>query len=162
MTPPPSPLGPADAKLASALHEATMEAPWSEASFRELLMNPSLLGFAYRGGAARLDALLLMSSVAGEAEVYTIAVAPNRRRAGLARGLMAHGMEAVRAAGAQSVFLEVDEGNAAARTLYATLGFLPVGRRHGYYEAGSGADAILMRLDLDHSNFTGRRAIGQM
>ena len=42
-----------------------------------------------------------------------------------------------------SIFLEVRERNRAARSLYASLGFLPVGGRRAYY-ADTGEDAVIL------------------
>ncbi len=152
MTQRPFRLTPDDAGLAAALHAATMEAPWSEESFRELMKNPMLLAFGYRGDHGGLDALLMIRALPGEAEIYTIAVAPGRRREGVASALLAYGLAEAGARDVEAVFLEVDEGNDAARALYAGFGFAPIGRRKGYYRSSSGADAILMRLDLPLSN----------
>ena len=48
------------------------------------------------------------------------------------------------------MFLEVDEGNAAAQGLYRKLGFRVVAERKGYYALGNGqkSTALVMRLDL--------------
>jgi ribosomal-protein-alanine N-acetyltransferase len=48
------------------------------------------------------------------------------------------------------VFLEVDEGNAAARRLYARFGFDNVGRRPAYYpQSGTaGSAALVLRRDV--------------
>lgn len=145
-------LAPEDAPLARALHATAMDAPWSEDSFRELMKNPMLLAYGVRNGEARLDAMLLIRTLPGEAEVYTVAVCPTRRREGLGRALMKHGLAEAGSRGAEAVFLEVDEGNDSARALYESLGFTTIGRRKGYYRSSSGADAILMRLDLPVSN----------
>lgn len=83
---------------------------------------------------------------AGEAELLRIATAPAARRCGIAAALLAAGLDRLRAGGAAACFLEVDAGNAPAIALYRRLGFVPSGRRPRYYP--SGADALLMRLDL--------------
>ncbi|ESR25881.1 GNAT family N-acetyltransferase [Lutibaculum baratangense] len=144
-------LSAADAECASRLHAETMAAPWSAESFRELLKSPTLFGHGFRRNGSGLDALLLIRALPGEAEIYTVAVAPARRREGLASALLRHGLSQVRSRGAEVVFLEVDEGNAGARALYRGLGFVSVGRRKNYYRSSNGADAILMRLDLQAS-----------
>jgi ribosomal-protein-alanine N-acetyltransferase len=56
----------------------------------------------------------------------------------------------VAAAGAQALFLEVAEDDAGARRFYGSSGFVPVGRRRGYYRrAGRGrVDALVLRRPL--------------
>jgi Acetyltransferases len=65
---------------------------------------------------------------------------------------MAHCIAMLEASGAQSLFLEVAEDNAAALGLYRSLGFVEVGRRPGYYDARSGGgkekQALVLRLEI--------------
>jgi ribosomal protein S18 acetylase RimI-like enzyme len=44
------------------------------------------------------------------------------------------------------LFLEVDQGNSAARGLYQSLGAVVVGRRLRYYEHGADADIFSLAL----------------
>lgn len=76
----------------------------------------------------------------GEAEVRTIGVDPGHRRRGLGALLLD---DLLSAAGRRRVLLEVRVDNTAARTLYASRGFVPLGVRRGYYQP-SGADALVM------------------
>jgi ribosomal-protein-alanine N-acetyltransferase len=47
------------------------------------------------------------------------------------------------------MFLEVRPSNAPGQGLYQRLGFEPIGRRRGYYPAGSSReDAVVMGLSL--------------
>ena len=85
--------------------------------------------------------------VAGEAQVYNIAIAPEFRRAGIGEALLRHMIDKAEADGCSLVTLEVRGGNEAAMALYHKLGFREVGRRKGYYAKGD-EDAILMDLDL--------------
>jgi ribosomal-protein-alanine N-acetyltransferase len=48
-------------------------------------------------------------------------------------------------AGASRVFLEVRQSNTDARAFYATLGFLEVGRRRGYYRDPAEDALVLSR-----------------
>jgi ribosomal-protein-alanine N-acetyltransferase len=50
------------------------------------------------------------------------------------------------AGGAVAMFLEVAEGNAAARALYGAAGFAEAGRRRRYY--ADGGDALVLRREL--------------
>jgi len=56
----------------------------------------------------------------------------------------------LRGRGADTMFLEVDEGNASAQGLYRKLGFRIAAERRGYYALGDGrkSTALVMRLDL--------------
>lgn len=89
-------------------------------------------------------------SLPGESELLNITVAPDARRGGLGRQLLAHVCAEAQARGAQRMFLEVRVSNAPARALYARNGFAEVGLRRAYYAAADGAreDAILMAREL--------------
>ena len=91
-------------------------------------------------------AFLLGRTASGEAELLTLAVAPEARRHGTARSLCARFAAAARAAGAEAAFLEVAAENVAARALYTGAGWTLAGRRPRYY--GPATDALVMRLDL--------------
>jgi ribosomal-protein-alanine N-acetyltransferase len=77
----------------------------------------------------------------GEREILNIAVAPARRRQGIAKRLL----EAEIAGSCGTWFLEVRESNSAAINLYKTLGFQPAGHRQDYYNDPTEA-AIVMRF----------------
>ena len=86
-------------------------------------------------------------TVAGEAQIYNIAIAPEFRRAGIGEALLRHMIARAEEDGCVLVTLEVRGSNEAAMALYTKLGFREVGRRRGYYSKG-GEDAVLMDLDL--------------
>ena len=83
--------------------------------------------------------------VAGEAHIHTLAVAPEARRQGLGKRLLALTLEIARRRGARIVHLEVRQGNAAARGLYRAMGFEEAGKRAAYYSSPV-EDAILLVL----------------
>jgi [ribosomal protein S18]-alanine N-acetyltransferase len=85
--------------------------------------------------------------MADEAEIADVAVARAVRRRGVGRALLERMIADVMDEGVRSLYLEVRESNAAARALYDALGFVPVGRRRGYYQHPS-EDALLLRRDL--------------
>ena len=70
-----------------------------------------------------------------------------RAAAASATGLVADFEAAAAARGAEECLLEVAVTNAAARALYAGLGYAPVGRRPGYYRrpARRPVDALVLR-----------------
>lgn len=88
----------------------------------------------------------IVSVVFEVAELQRVAVAPAYRRRGLARALVADVVSMAAAEGAERLLLEVAESNAAARALYASLGFVEIDRRERYYR--DGATAVVLELDL--------------
>jgi ribosomal-protein-alanine N-acetyltransferase len=119
-------------------------ASWPAAAFAELLARQECFVLDAAGGFA------LGRAVAGEAELLTLAVAPEARRRGTGRALVAAFEAEARARGATAAFLEVADTNAAARALYAGAGWRPAGRRRGYFAAPGrpAADAIVLRKSL--------------
>ncbi|WP_313577184.1 GNAT family N-acetyltransferase, partial [Brevundimonas sp.] len=80
----------------------------------------------------------------------TLAVRPTARRAGLGVRLVEAAVVRAAALGAERMFLEVAESNAAARALYARSGFVEMGRRRGYYSHADGRreDALTLVLNF--------------
>jgi Acetyltransferases len=130
----------------AALHRAcfTTPRPWSEEEFAELLKSPGVFLLEETHG------FLLGRVIAGEAELLTLAVAPDARRRGVGRRLVDGFAEAARARDAVSAFLEVAADNAGGRALYAATGWTESGCRKGYYRApdGSRIDALVLNLPL--------------
>lgn len=126
----------------AALHTSafTTPRPWSEAEISDLLASPLVFALTEPAG------FLLGRVVAGEAELLTVAVAPDQRRTGLGRRLVTSFLTEAARRGAESVFLEVAEANAPARALYAASGFQPAGRRRAYYQRPDGGteDALIL------------------
>jgi len=142
---------PADAAIMAAIHATCFSPPWDEAAMAQLLASAGVL--CLMGATTEIVAspagLLIARHAADEAELLTLAVAPPCRRAGLGRALFEKAIADLRASGARRLFLEVDEGNAAALALYRAFGACPVGQRPGYYE--SGASAVIFSLALSDS-----------
>jgi ribosomal-protein-alanine N-acetyltransferase len=124
---------------------------WSEETMRaELESDNTVYVVATALGAPDIVqgyAGLMVLPGATEADVQTIAVAPEVRRMGLGRVLMHALLKAARSAGVRDVFLEVRADNAGAQALYDSLGFIGIGVRPGYYQPDD-VDAIVMKLEL--------------
>lgn len=131
----------------AALHARcfTTPPPWSAADFAGFLVDP--LAFLLVEGDA---GFLLGRAVAGEAELLTLAVAPEARRRGLGGRLVARFLYQARLRGAERAFLEVAADNAPATALYESAGFALAGRRRGYYRTPDGhrSDALVLARDL--------------
>jgi ribosomal-protein-alanine N-acetyltransferase len=101
-----------------------------------------------RPGEKAIVALLVLWLIVDEAHVATLAVHPAWRRQGIARKLLRYALEQAVREGAQTVMLDVRDGNFQAQALYAEFGFEVVGRRPGYYK-DNGEDALLMTATLE-------------
>lgn len=126
----------------AALHarcfpEHSLPRPWRAEEFAALLAQPGSLLLTRPGG------FLLGRVILDEAELLTLAVAPEARRHGIGRDLCAEFAATSRARGAAHGFLEVASDNAPAQALYASTGWREAGRRRGYY--GPGRDALVLR-----------------
>ena len=139
--------GPTDAGGMAAIHELAFDHPWSSDSFEALLAEPG-------AGAliAGQEGFILWRTAGGEAEILTLAVAPAVRRRRLARALLTEACKRARNDGAEAMFLEVSDRNAAAVGLYDAAGFTRAGLRRGYYASlVPPQDALVMRLALTPS-----------
>lgn len=141
--------GPDDAEALAAVHAEAFDAPWSAREIAALLAGPGVMAWLVEG--AEPVGMSLVRVVAGEGEVLTLGVAPAARRRGVGDALVAAAVVAATARGAASLFLEVAADNAAAQALYAKAGFVPAGRRAGYYRRAEGplADALVLRRSLN-------------
>lgn len=128
------------------LHAAVFAVPrpWSAAEFASFLNDGLSFLLVEDGG------FLLGRAVAGEAELLTLAVAPDRQRQGMGRRLVAGFLAEARRRGADQAFLEVAANNAPAITLYQGVGFVEAGKRRGYYAAADGRriDALVFTQPL--------------
>ena len=91
----------------------------------------------------------LFRTVADEAELLLLAVAPDHQHRGIGRLLLEEFVEQARAAGARRVHLEVRDGNPAIQ-MYRRAGFTAAGRRPDYYRGSDGRqyDAITLAHSL--------------
>lgn len=90
---------------------------------------------------------LLAPSGSAQADVQTIAVAPDARRRGVGRALLSALMREAAARAAVEVFLEVRADNPGAQELYSSFGFEQIAVRPRYYQP-DGVDALVLRVAL--------------
>lgn len=140
-----------DAEDLAALHAHAFRHGWPATEMEALISDPTVTTLVAREGRTaftrRPVGFVMVRAAADEAEVLTVAVAPTRRGRGIGRLMMDETIRRLYFMRVASLFLEVDEGNASALTLYRRLGFREVGRRANYY-AGGTANALVMRADL--------------
>jgi len=128
----------------AAIHARCFADAWNEKALGDLLATPGT--FLLSDGQS-----FILTRVAGpEAEILTLAVAPEARRCGTGGTLVEAAAAHAYAAGARDMFLEVAASNLPARTLYRRLGFVEAGRRKAYYPAGHEfpEDALVLRRPL--------------
>ncbi|EJN05230.1 acetyltransferase [Phyllobacterium sp. YR531] len=149
-----------DAGSLVPIHAGTFRQPWNEDDFHALLREGNVFGFIAReegNRGAPAGGFVLARLVLDEAEILTIAVAPQFQRKGVGHALMDATLRHLHNERADMLFLEVDELNIPALGLYRGLGFKQVGKRPGYYETPSGRSAALtMRRDLGRRAGSGR------
>jgi [ribosomal protein S18]-alanine N-acetyltransferase len=138
-----------DAAAIAALHGASFRRGWSEQEVDGLLLDRHVIAYrAIAGG--KLAGFIMSRLVEDEAEILSVAVAARAQGRGLARNLLALSLRRLVGLGCRTVFLEVDEHNAAAIKLYDRAGFREVSRRPNYYQGAGGkpAAALVLRRDL--------------
>lgn len=123
----------------AALHAACFDEAWDAELLRTMLAAPGTFAFHHD------DGFVLARVAGGEAEILSLAVAPQARGRGLGRALLCEAIAKAGRSGADAMFLEVGNDNPAALALYAGLGFANVGSRKAYYR---GQDALVLRLSL--------------
>lgn len=132
-------------EMAEIHHAAfTTPRPWRAEEFVQMLASPLCYVATAPGGFA------IGRCIADEAELLTIAVRPDARRKGAGRQLLHAILAQSKTRGAEALFLEVADGNAAAIGLYLGSGFRLEGRRPAYYKRGAAPiDALIFRKLLD-------------
>lgn len=121
--------------------------PWSVDLLAFELAHPqAILLVASSGEGAAAGGYAIFRHAAGEAELLRVGVDPAERRRGLARALVAEGLERLCRERVEACFLEVRIDNHGAIALYEELGFERTGHRRGYYRDGT--DALIYTRPL--------------
>ena len=143
------PLDATHAEVVADLHAGAFARPWSAIDFEGMLAERDILADGlFLGAQAAPVGFALSRRVLDEAEILTVAIAPDGRGRGLSRPLLAHHLSELRLRGVRRVHLEVEEGNEPALRLYRSLGFEEVGRRSAYYAKADGAAASALTMSV--------------
>jgi ribosomal-protein-alanine N-acetyltransferase len=141
---------PTEATVLAAIHAQCFARPWDAQAISQFLDVPGCLVLvAAQHTDEPAQGFLIVRTAADEAELITLGVLPAHRRHGIARALLENAANLLREGGTKSLFLEVNEENLAALSLYRSLGARQVGRRIAYYEEGG--DAAIFSLALSGS-----------
>lgn len=132
----------------SAFDERFGEA-WTRSQCAGILPMPGVKLVLARFADGRAAGFSLQRSIADEAELLLLAVAPDFRRRGIGKTLLDRFLCNARDSGASRVHLEVREGNPAV-IMYRAAGFALVGRRRKYYRGRFGGefDALTLSRQL--------------
>tara|TARA_B100000686_G_C16740623_1_gene946365 strand:+ start:753 stop:1235 length:483 start_codon:yes stop_codon:yes gene_type:complete len=138
----------------SRIHALCFDDGWTSAMMKRILAMPGAGGLVARvGWRWEIAGFVLQRVITEECEVLSLAVSPDWRGIGIGRFLLERARWVASDAGASRLLLEVAEDNCIARRLYVSAGFVPVGRRPGYYSRkdGSSAAALTMSRSLSSS-----------
>lgn len=131
------------AQALAEIHRKCFEVYWDEKAFLDLILLPTSVGLVCDKG------FILCSKVLDEAEILTVCVLPDSRRQGIASSLLSQMADELKKQGIKNLFLDVDEQNKSAISLYEKNGFLFVSRRKGYYHTKNGvSDALIYKKEL--------------
>ena len=143
----------ADSERIAVLHARAFQKGWTAGSIAGFLTDPACAGFVAETQDAQPPALagfVLAREAAGEAEILTLAVDPRWRGRGAGHRLVQAATGWAGSRGAETMFLEVAESNAAALAVYHKYGFVAVGHRRDYYASGSGKaeNALVLKFKI--------------
>lgn len=138
---------PEDLDQVIAIEREVFLFPWSRLNFadslasgyycRVLTQDKTVFGYG------------VMMNGPDEAHILTLGVAGEWQKQGWGQQLLEHLIQQAFQQNLRSMILDVRVSNTGAMKLYKQLGFLPIGKRKGYYPAMCGReDAIVMELIL--------------
>ena len=137
-------VGKESAQTLSAIHEKCFPHYWDNEAFNDFFSVEHT--YALIAEAGEVVGMVVYRLNFEQADIITIAVLPQFRRKGIARSLMAKTLEDMKWRGVEKLFLDVEEGNQPAISLYESLGFSHDRRRRQYYRQSDGTctDALVM------------------
>lgn len=119
--------------------------PWGRQATLDSLNNPAFECYGLKNSEG-LWAMISVMNVASECEILRVVVDKKARELGLGGRIISQIIDLKRGQGMESLFLEVNERNFPALSLYQKSGFQSVGERKKYYKNID--SAILMKLSL--------------
>jgi ribosomal-protein-alanine N-acetyltransferase len=136
-----------DLNAIERIERASYPTPWSRSMFASELAKPSSICLgAFDRETDELVGYLVISRYVDAWHVMNVAVAPERRRGGIATTLLERLFELTVGRGRRGYTLEVRVSNTDAIALYERLGFKSRGVRRGYY-TDNREDALIMWKD---------------
>jgi ribosomal-protein-alanine N-acetyltransferase len=130
--------------------KCSQAAQWRLEDYQQLARDPLgliLVAEVDDAKAPRLAGFAAFHRVMDEAELRNMAVDPARQRKGMARALLAAGIQALQASGVSRLYLEVRASNIPAIAFYASDGFTVLHTRRDYYH-NPAEDALVMACTI--------------
>jgi len=123
--------------------------PWKRSFFEsEFSGKLSTILVSRSNPDGKADGFIVFRTIDDMAEINNIAVRINRRRSGIAAGLISSLIDISVKNGVSVIFLEVRSENYSAIKLYERSGFELSGKRKDYYNSPKD-DALIYKLELD-------------
>ena len=142
---------PADIEALVALESRCFDWPWGRLSFESELSASTadnrVVWAETTAGEKRIIGYIFFRFIAGEAQIFRIAVDPMWRRQGIGTQLVTECLNAAQAEGLLTAVLEARSSNTGAIELYRKLGFHAAGMRRGYY-SNRHEDALILKRTL--------------
>ena len=149
----------ADLDAIERIERASYRTPWSRSMFASELAKASSHSFGAIDEHGELVGYLVLSRYVDAWHVMNVAVAPERRRQGIASALLRRLLEVTKDDPLRGFTLEVRVSNTGAIRLYEQLGFEARGLRRGYY-TDNREDALIMWRDKDSADAQSDRQAG--
>jgi [ribosomal protein S18]-alanine N-acetyltransferase len=141
-----------DAGAMARLHATAFYHGWPVSEFDAYLADPGRTpAYVAIDPKRRLAGFAMLRLVEDEAELLTIVVDGKWRGRGVGAAMLRAALDDLTMSPVRRMFLEVEDANAAAISLYKTFGFAEIAQRRGYYPkpGGEPATALVMRRELD-------------
>lgn len=136
------PMNPNTVEMVATLEELCFSTPWSLKDLVSELDNPWAIWITATENGVLAGYLGIQYGPDG-ADIMSIATSQDFRGKGVAKLLLSHMEQQLKAKNLQWITLEVRPSNISALALYASQGFRQVGRRPKYYQKPT-EDALLL------------------
>ncbi|WP_336287730.1 ribosomal protein S18-alanine N-acetyltransferase [Bartonella sp. CB60] len=143
-----APLQTDDSALLHQIHQRCFVPAWGKQTFDNFLKDCSIFGYKVSiiGQPNKILGFCLCRLILDEAEIITIAVHPHCRRQGIGYLLIDSTLRHLHHERAIKLFLEVEENNLSALSLYQRFEFQKIAKRLAYYPSKDNrTDAIIMQ-----------------
>ena len=148
-----------DLDAIEVIERASYPTPWSRSMFASELAKPSSLSFGAVDETGALVGYLVLSRYVDAWHVMNVAVAPEKRRQGIASALLRRLLDLTKDDADRGYTLEVRVSNVGAISLYERFGFKPKGVRRGYY-TDNREDALIMWREADAASAASAKDAG--